>query len=154
MFNVPEQYRIVYHPILGSDFSYMNNGCFLIPHHRIADYLFFCQASDGEGWEHVSISIKKQVRKVRKAHKAVYGTVTHPGSVHVHREIAEELQEVERCPTWEEMCYLKSVFWGSGDVVIQFHPAEKDYVNVHPNCLHLWRPVGVELPTPDPSMVG
>lgn len=44
-----------------------------------------------------------------------------------------------RCPTWEEMCWVKSLFFRPEETVIQFHPAESDYVNNHEFCLHLWR---------------
>lgn len=60
----------------------------------------------------------------------------------------------DRCPTWEEMCQVKNLFWDEEDVVIQFHPAKKDYVNNHPFCLHMWRKIGYEFPTPDPFLVG
>ena len=59
-----------------------------------------------------------------------------------------------RCPTWEEMCRLKSIFWGPNDCVVQYHPPESDYVNNHSYCLHLWRPLGVDLPRPPSLMVG
>lgn len=59
-----------------------------------------------------------------------------------------------RCPRWQEMCYIKSLFWGDEEVVIQYHPKKSEYVNLHSNCLHLWRPVDVELPTPPALMVG
>lgn len=44
-----------------------------------------------------------------------------------------------RCPTWDEMCFVKDLFFDLEDAVIQFHPPRSHYVNVHPNCLHLWR---------------
>lgn len=44
-----------------------------------------------------------------------------------------------RCPTWEEMCFVKNLFWGDDESVIQFHPMKSNYVNKHPYCLHLWR---------------
>lgn len=47
----------------------------------------------------------------------------------------------DRCPTWEEMCQVKDLFWDDEDVVMQFHVPSKDHVNNHPYCLHLWRPV-------------
>src|SRR5712671_3289151 len=25
-------------------------------------------------------------------------------------------------PTWDEMCYVKSLFWDAGDCVVQYHP--------------------------------
>jgi hypothetical protein len=46
----------------------------------------------------------------------------------------------DRPPTWEEMVAMKRLFFKDDEVVMQLHPAEKDYVNCHPNCLHLWRP--------------
>lgn len=59
-----------------------------------------------------------------------------------------------RCPNWPEMCQIKRLFFGPEEVVFQFHPAEKDYVNNHPNCLHLWRPQDREIPMPPREMVG
>ena len=64
------------------------------------------------------------------------------------------VSRADRCPTWDEMCQIKVMFWDAEDVVIQYHPRESDYVNNHPNCLHLWRPVDIELPTPPAIMVG
>ena len=60
----------------------------------------------------------------------------------------------DRCPTWEEMCFVKDLFWDSEDVVMQFHPKKSEYVNLAKTCLHLWRPIGIEFPTPDKLMVG
>lgn len=59
-----------------------------------------------------------------------------------------------RCPTWTEMCYAKDLFWEKDEVVIQYHPAEAEYISNHDFCLHLWRPVGADLPTPPPIFVG
>lgn len=53
-----------------------------------------------------------------------------------------------RCPTWDEMCKVKDMFFGPDECCIEYHPAEKDYVNVHPYCLHIWRPQGNEIPKP------
>lgn len=47
-----------------------------------------------------------------------------------------------RCPTWEEMCFVKNLFWDEDDFVVQMHPPKSDYVNCHPFCLHLWRKTG------------
>ena|SRR6516162_9585380 len=44
-----------------------------------------------------------------------------------------------RPPNWQEMSFVKDAFWHDDEVVVQFHPAKKDYINCHPNCLHLWR---------------
>ena len=59
-----------------------------------------------------------------------------------------------RCPNWQEMNFIKDVFWGEDEAVMQLHPPKKDYVNCHPYCLHLWRPVHVEVPMPPSIMVG
>lgn len=53
-----------------------------------------------------------------------------------------------RIPTWDEMCRVKDMFWNEEEVVVQYHPRKSDYVNIRKNCLHLWRPIDVELPTP------
>ena len=54
-----------------------------------------------------------------------------------------------RCPNWDEMCFIKDLFWDDEETVVQFHPRKSEYVNNYPHCLHLWRQVGVEpvLPT-------
>jgi hypothetical protein len=59
-------------------------------------------------------------------------------------------------PTWEQMCWVKDLFWGEDETVIQYHPAKQDYVNCHPNCLHMWRPTRHKdkLPLPPPILVG
>ena len=44
-----------------------------------------------------------------------------------------------RTPTWEEMCFIKDLFFKDAEVAIQYHPAKAEYVNNHPHCLHLWR---------------
>jgi len=58
-----------------------------------------------------------------------------------------------RCPVWEEMCFIKELFWDDEDCVLQYHPPKSEYVNDHPYCLHLWRPIGIVLPLPDKIMV-
>jgi hypothetical protein len=51
-------------------------------------------------------------------------------------------------PVWGEMCWVKDLFWGPEEVVVQYHPPESQYVNVHGRVLHLWKPVGLEIPMP------
>jgi len=121
---VPEKYRLKNHPVLGSDASFGCNGFFIIPHYKILDYFFNVQASDGLGWQHVSVTL--------------YSTRIN----------------VKRCCTWEEMCFIKSVFWENDETVIQFHPPKSEYVNNHPFCLHLWKAENFEFPLPDSLMVG
>lgn len=58
------------------------------------------------------------------------------------------LGKKDKTPTWAEMNFVKDLFWSEDDVVMQLHPRKTDYVNQHPGCLHLWRPIGQEIPTP------
>lgn len=75
-------------------------------------------ASDGGGWEHVSVSLPT------------------------------------RCPTWEEMCWVKDQFWRPTETVMQLHVPAEDHVSLHPWCLHLWRPRrGQAIPRPPREMV-
>jgi hypothetical protein len=46
-----------------------------------------------------------------------------------------------RLPTWQELMKAKLEFLGPHVEAYQVLPAESDYVNLHPNCLHLWSPV-------------
>lgn len=59
-----------------------------------------------------------------------------------------------RCPTWDEMCQIKDIFWGEEECVVQFHPPKSQYVNRHPYCLHLWKRIGAEYETPPKLFVG
>ena len=59
-----------------------------------------------------------------------------------------------RCPSWEQMCAVKDAFWNDNEVCMQLHPAKKDYVNNHPYCLHIWKPIDKEIPLPPTIMVG
>ncbi len=54
----------------------------------------------------------------------------------------------DRCPTWEEMAHIKSLFWDDEELVVQFHPPKSAYVNADPYTLHLWRQQNgrIELP--------
>jgi len=59
-----------------------------------------------------------------------------------------------RTPTWEEMCFVKDLFWEDEEIVIQYHPKKSEYVNNCKTALHLWKPIGIDLPTPPIRMVG
>lgn len=111
-FQCPDKYRI---QLPGYPAGDSGNGFFMVKlrHGQTVKVI----ASNGLGWEHVSVSRK------------------------------------DRCPTWDEMCQVKDLFWSDDDCVVQYHPARSDYVNDHPNCLHLWRPIDVVLPMPDMVLV-
>lgn len=53
-----------------------------------------------------------------------------------------------RCPTWEEMCAIKDIFFNEDECCIEYHPAKKNYVNFHPYCLHIWKSQEKTIPTP------
>lgn len=57
-------------------------------------------------------------------------------------------------PTWPEMAYVKALFWSEEDTVIEYHPRRSEYVNMVSCVLHLWRPVGIEIPLPPSIFVG
>lgn len=59
-----------------------------------------------------------------------------------------------RTPSWKQMCYIKDLFWGEDDCVVQYHPKKEDYVNMHEHTLHLWRPTDQELVAPPSIFVG
>lgn len=49
-----------------------------------------------------------------------------------------------RPPIWDEICFVKDMFWDENECVVQFHPKKSDYVNLHPGVLHLWKKVDGE----------
>lgn len=51
------------------------------------------------------------------------------------------MDEPMKCPSWDEMCIVKSLFWEDEEWVVQFHPAKSAYVQNHVGCLHLWRSI-------------
>lgn len=59
-----------------------------------------------------------------------------------------------KTPTWDIMCRFKNMFWNEDETCIEYHPAKEDYVNMHPYCLHIWKPIGIELPKPPTILVG
>lgn len=59
-----------------------------------------------------------------------------------------------KTPTWDVMCKLKDIFWNEEEVCMQLHPAKSDYVNMHEHCLHIWKPIDKQIPTPPSIMVG
>lgn len=60
----------------------------------------------------------------------------------------------DRCPTWEEMEFIASLFFKPGETAMQLHVPRDDHVNVHPHCLHWWRPRrGQLIPRPPTYMI-
>jgi hypothetical protein len=46
----------------------------------------------------------------------------------------------KRTPIWDEMCFIKDLFFEPEDICIQIHPKQSQYVNMHNHCLHIWQP--------------
>lgn len=113
-----DQYRVDMRHIYGT-MGDSGNGAFKVFVHGKS---FFCIASNGGGWEHVSVSPGNPNRK--------------------------------KIPSWEEMCAIKDMFFTPEETVVQYHPPKSDYVNNHPYCLHLWRPINQEIPRPPAIYVG
>jgi hypothetical protein len=59
-----------------------------------------------------------------------------------------------RCPTWGEMDWVKSLWWNDSETVIQYHVPKSQHINFHPYCLHLWKPIGIVIPLPPAITVG
>lgn len=119
-----EPYRVKRGP-LATNAEFGMNGAFIIPHETIETAAFMVIVSDGEGWEHVSV-----------------------------RVVDTQIEGQDRICTWDEMCFIKDLFWTDEEEAFQFHPPKSQYVNNHPHVLHLWRPTTQKLPLPPSSMVG
>ena len=57
-------------------------------------------------------------------------------------------------PTWEEMCFIKDLFFYENEAVLQIHPPKSEYVNMVKNCLHLWKCTYKEMVLPPQILVG
>ena len=55
---------------------------------------------------------------------------------------------MNRCPTWDEMCKVKDVFFRDDECCVEYHPPKSEYVNIHPYCLHIWKPQNGEIIMP------
>lgn len=71
-----------------------------------------------------------------------------------HVSVSPGNQRRKTCPTWEEMCAIKDMFFDEEERVVQYHPPKSEYVNQHPYCLHLWRPTEERMPFPPSIFVG
>jgi hypothetical protein len=99
-------------------------GFFRIPHPELRDHFLSVIAWQGREWEHAAVTV-------------------HPYKIRPGRSC-----------TWEEMSFIKSLFWEDDQTVMQLHPMKSEYVNNHPHCLHLWKPANQEIPLPPSLLVG
>ena len=119
-----ERYRLMIGP-MGTCPADGANGAFLIPFGMTELRVI---ASDGSEWDECGL----------------------PPPAWEHVSVSVE----GRCPTWDEMAYVKSLFWRDDELVIQMHVPVQQHVNYHEFCLHLWKPIGVTLPIPPMICVG
>ena len=70
-----------------------------------------------------------------------------------HVSVTYSNPKKKACPTWEQMCAIKNMFFEDEEDAIEYHPKKSEYVNVHPYCLHIWRPNNNELEVPPIWMV-
>lgn len=97
MFHVPEKYRLVTGR-MGSNANFGNNGAFVIPSPISEGRKFVIIASDGMGWEHVSIHCERKNEQFT--------------------------------PYWDEMCFIKDLFWDDEDVVINCIPRNHSMLTI------------------------
>lgn len=60
----------------------------------------------------------------------------------------------KRCPNWLEMAKIKELFWDEDETVAQFHPKKSEYVDNHPNVLHLWKKKDEDFELPPSILTG
>jgi len=85
-----------------------------------------------------------------RGHKTELKVISSDGGGWEHVSVSTET----RCPTWEEMDFIKGMFWDDDECVMQLHPPRSEWVNNHQYCLHLWKPIGDDIPRPPSEYVG
>ncbi len=55
------------------------------------------------------------------------------------------VSRTDRIPDWEDLRLTKLAFIGPSRYAIQIVPPVDEYVNIHPNCLHLWSPLNDDI---------
>lgn len=59
----------------------------------------------------------------------------------------------KRCPTHEEMEHIRELFFRDDECVMLLSVPRAEHKNLHPFCLHMWRPQEAEIPRPPSDMV-
>lgn len=120
-----DKWRVISDPAYGSSLG-ATYGAFQVKFNGVILRIIATDGHDGEkdtGWEHVSCHVID----------LTFGKA--------------------RTPKWDEMCFVKSLFWKDDEVVVQFHVAATDHINIHEHVLHLWRWTKGEFPLPDKAFV-
>lgn len=71
------------------------------------------------------------------------------GRAWVHLSVSRR----DRVPNWDEMVRIKEIFLGKESLAVQVFPPRSEWVNLHPNCLHLYQCLD-ECPLPDFRKLG
>lgn len=58
-----------------------------------------------------------------------------------------------RTPTWAELEFVRKMLFKPHEIVVQFHVPSDKHINIHPNCLHLWREHGQKVRLPPSYLV-
>lgn len=70
----------------------------------------------------------------------VLASIDNTGEDGMWEHISVTPKNQKRCPTWDEMCAIKQMFFRPEEECVEFHPKESEYVNRNEYCLHIWRP--------------
>ena len=127
-FKVPNQYRLRTGPYKSDD-SAINCGAFEIPTQNKGKK-FILSVIASAGCDEIPISRSWE-----------------------HVSCHKRFMNQRFVPSWNDMCKIKKLFWDDEDCVIQYHPPKSEYVNINPYVLHLWRPVGIEIPRPPKELL-
>ena len=108
------------------------------------------EGKDGFGGSVYPVEYKNGKVKIKRDYNSVLHFIFSTGCGFEHLSVSTPA----RTPTWDEMCKMKEIFWRDDEVCMQLHPKKEDYVNSHNHCLHIWKPIDKEIPTPPSIMVG
>ena len=105
---------------------------------QLREWYFHCKTAETVGVGVDGVALNLEINSVTFAVIASWGG----GWDHVSVSLPN------RCPIWPEMDFIKSVFWHPNEVVMQLHITSKRKINVHPYCLHMWKPQTKTIPLP------
>ena len=63
------------------------------------------------------------------------------------------VSRAKRCPNWPEMSQIHRLFFEPHEAAYQLHVPGSDHINVHPYCLHIWRPQTTKIAMPPKEMI-
>lgn len=130
-FKVPEKHRVKEGGNMATTALDGNNGLFLIPmsikkgDNTKYNYYLSVIATAAQGWENVLITIMNKDGKL-----------------------------TPRSASLEEMDFIKAIFWGNDECVLQYFPATADDMKLPGFCVALWKPNFAAVPKPPKDFKG